>query len=102
MRETESARPKRREKFSETGFSFFGLGSRAREHVAHAADRLDVVSVLLGVTKLAAHFADVHIDAAIERHELATEHGVDQALPGDDASGFAQQDFQKIELDRCQ
>jgi len=44
----------------------------------------------------------MHIDAAIERHELAAQDGIDQPLACHHPPRLAQQDFEEIEFDRSQ
>jgi hypothetical protein len=81
---------------------FFRLRRRPRKHISHSANRLDVVAIFFGVAQFPPHLADVHVNAAIEGHELAAEHGIHQPLPRHHSSRLAQQNFQQIEFHRSQ
>ena len=59
-----------------------------------------MIAVIFGVAQLPPHLADVHVDAAIKRHELPAEHGIHQPLPCHHAPGLAQQNFEQIEFHR--
>ena len=44
----------------------------------------------------------MHIHTAVVGREFASEHGVDEPLTGNHATGFSQQHFEKIEFHRGQ
>ena len=76
-----------------------GLLAWPRKNIPHSSHGFDVL-IVLGVAQFLSHLADMHIDAAIERRELAAQHRIDQPFARHDATGFTEQHFQKIELDR--
>ncbi len=75
---------------------------RTDQDVTHTTHRLDVVGASIGVSQFPAHFADVHIDAAIEGREFTAQNGIDQPITRHNISGLAQQDFQEVKFNRGQ
>src|SRR6185369_768563 len=70
--------------------------------VARAAHRLDALDTVDPRAELLSQVADVLVDAAVERRDLAAERGERQVVARDDGPGRAQQRVEQVELDRCQ
>src|ERR1044071_4908923 len=64
---------------------------RARVDVADAADGLDSLGLTGAVAELLAEVADVHVDAAVEDRQLATQHRADEVFAFDDEPGRVQE-----------
>src|SRR5262245_55810400 len=69
----------------------------AHEEVPGAAHRADA-----GRAQLAAQLADVHVDAALARVELAAQRSARELLAAHDAPVGAREDDEHLELDRGQ
>src|ERR1700676_2448940 len=77
------------------------LLSRTRKNIPDSPHRLDVF-VAIRIPQFLAHFADVHIDAAVKGRKLAAQYRIHQSLARHYPSRLAQKYLQQIKLHRRQ
>src|SRR6185369_2429763 len=76
-----------------------GLLGRSAVDITDATNGLDSLETVQLVTQLLAQIADVHIDAAIERRQLAAQHFFHQIFPLHYLAGIAQENLEQIVFD---
>src|SRR6266542_7096249 len=100
--QTKPGPAKTKGKFLRRGFSsdrVFHLWPRQGENITRAAHRLNMVFGVR-IPKFLADFADMHINAAVKRRELAAQHLIHQRFAGNHAPSSPQYYVQQSEPNR--